>query len=1352
VTDTEVGKERPPHLDRVAELIVTHSGGQRRGSGYRVTADAVLTAAHVVAEVVSVRVRFEPDLPGEWTVAATVRWVDPVSDLAVVAIQPRPDEAPVSAARFGRVGQRAAVLAAQAVGFPRWKMREDDDGSRYRDAHHAVGTVAALSNFREGTLEFELSSAPAPDAGASPWEGMSGAALWIDDRIVGVIARHHPGDGLGRLAVVRLERALDAYPPRTGAAELLPTQLPDVVPIPAEDLSTAGHRAQVADIAPERLYDRDRELAELVNFCAGEPPYADQPYLWWQAGPWAGKTALLSWFALHPPAGVDVVLFFITSRFAGQSDSDAFVDAVIGQLASLVGEPAEASAEPQARRQHLQRLLRSAARHCSAADRRLLLVVDGLDEDTGKRTAAGQPSIASLLPRRCPPALRVVVASRPSPELPNDVPGDHPLRRTTPRHLTVSPHAHHLEVAAKEELDQVLHGPVVRRDVLGLLTACGGGLTLTDLEQLTGRPRPELDQLMGGVLGRSVGSRHAPTTDTNPDPDREPAYLFAHETLRELAELRFGAALADHRERLHTWAASYRDRGWPPETPPYLLRGYPRLLLATADVPRLVGCATDPARHDWMNSRTGGDALAMSEIATAADLAIRQPVPDLGALLLLAVARDDLAERGEHVPLELPGAWAGLGRPDRANALAHSVTSPMLRSFALQRMIEAGGPHHANPWYAEVAGAAAAAIRAIDSEDSRAREMAELATAVASVGDHDRALRLCRVAEATARTVAHLPARDGVFEELTKATATAGDHPRAERLARAIEWPDRRATALITVASAVAAAGDSVHALELAKAAKAAIDESDPLGYAWDVANLLPPVSAAGDDHWYRELLSEAEAAAHEHDRAMDRASALARVASAAAAAGDHDRAVELAKDTVEETRGVIYAEVRSETLGELASAMVAVAHRDWYLELVSEAEAAAQAVTDPEHRLGELTRLVAAVAAIGDDDWCQDIVDEATAAARAITSEKDRADRLTELALAVAAAGDRDRAIELAVMSESAARGVLGSHLRPGVLSALAPAVATAGDHERAGRLARAIPNAGSRATALARVATAVAAAGNREHAIELLDKAETSARQYPHPGPMKALIEAVAAVGDDDRCRTLVAEAEQRARARTDSSNRPEALAVVATAAAVAGDRDRALRLAAEVAETDFDTRDGGYFRDRAQAEVVAAVAAAGRHDRAEQLAREITTNAYFRGQALVAVVAAVAVDDYRRAERLADEIAEPRSRVEALGELAAAVAAYNPEHAAMQVRRGETASGVITSTEQRARALGDLAARVANAGGSVPVRLLAQVINSNGWPTALPAVAHIDPAALSRLSDLLLPRMSRFPLRYQ
>ena len=45
--------------------------------------------------------------------------------------------------------------------------------------------------------------------------------------------------------------------------------------------------------------------------------------------------------------------------------------------------------------------------------------------------------------------------------------------------------------------------------------------------------------------------------------------------------------LAGYHDRLHAWAAAYRARGWPPETPEYLLDGYFRLLATLGDLPRM---------------------------------------------------------------------------------------------------------------------------------------------------------------------------------------------------------------------------------------------------------------------------------------------------------------------------------------------------------------------------------------------------------------------------------------------------------------------------------------------------------------------------------------------------------------------------------------------------------------------------------------------------------------------------------------------------------------------------------------------------------------------------------------------
>ena len=114
----------------------------------------------------------------------------------------------MAVARFGRTGGgRAAALTARAVRFPRFKLKNDDgtdvddDRPWYRDSHQADGSVAVLSNRREGHPGGH-GAAPErdPDPAVSPWEGMSGAAVWVGDRIVGVITKHHRSDELERLA------------------------------------------------------------------------------------------------------------------------------------------------------------------------------------------------------------------------------------------------------------------------------------------------------------------------------------------------------------------------------------------------------------------------------------------------------------------------------------------------------------------------------------------------------------------------------------------------------------------------------------------------------------------------------------------------------------------------------------------------------------------------------------------------------------------------------------------------------------------------------------------------------------------------------------------------------------------------------------------------------------------------------------------------------------------------------------------------------------------------------------------------------------------------------------------------
>ncbi|MFG2500422.1 trypsin-like peptidase domain-containing protein [Streptomyces sp. NPDC048441] len=279
----------PEGLDaaRVAEVLVEKRGVEpgRRGSGYRVGDRCVLTAAHVVAGPVAsvrVRVRFDADLPGEWSADARVVLLARAADVALLEIVGSTPPGPaLEPPRYTVVPDADVVLPVSAMGFPRFKLRDDhmrllDDGapSQYRDSCHVSGTVSVLSNRREGTLELAVFAPRAdPEPGRSPWEGMSGAVVWSGGAVIGVVSSHHRSDGLGRLAASRVEHWYDVL----SSAEL--ERLHQEAGLPWRDgLGSAADPEGVAAPASLAGLPSDlplRELIELVDALVEIPSLRD---------------------------------------------------------------------------------------------------------------------------------------------------------------------------------------------------------------------------------------------------------------------------------------------------------------------------------------------------------------------------------------------------------------------------------------------------------------------------------------------------------------------------------------------------------------------------------------------------------------------------------------------------------------------------------------------------------------------------------------------------------------------------------------------------------------------------------------------------------------------------------------------------------------------------------------------------------------------------------------------------------------------------------------------------------------------------------------------------------------------
>ncbi|WP_197521858.1 hypothetical protein, partial [Nocardia sp. 852002-20019_SCH5090214] len=503
-------------------------------------------------------------------------------------------------------------------------------------------------------------------------------------------------------------------------------------------------------LAPvDGLRDRQDELDDVVDFCRGE-----QPYMWIRAEPWAGKSALLSWFTLFPPADITAIGFFITDRLADQNDHNAFTAAVLDQLAVLLPDQRSLIAAATINRDGLRNeLLTLAARREAEAGRRLVLVVDGLDEDTGT------PPIVTLLPTRPEPNLRVVVASRHGPALP--IPHGHPLTATEPYPLTSSPFAADVQAKAVAELDALLGGPDQHRDLLTLITAANG-LTASELTELSGMAPYEIDGLLRAVAGRSFRTR---TTTASPRSGghSDPVYVLAHETLQRTAEERLGTRhLTAGMSRLHAWADHYRDQAWPTDTPDFLLRRYFSVLDRHHDLTRMVAAALDTARHSRMRMRTGGDATALSEIRTVQQHICNQPDPDLLSTARLARYRDRLHSRNDNIPTRLLIVMALLGQYDRAEDLAHSYSTPRQRGDAL-----------------------AAIAREVAATDPR------------------RATRLTERAETLAYTITDPHQQAAVLGRIVAVVAQT-DPERAEAITDTITDPHWQGSSLIGITEAVA--------------------------------------------------------------------------------------------------------------------------------------------------------------------------------------------------------------------------------------------------------------------------------------------------------------------------------------------------------------------------------------------------------------------------------------------------------------------------------------------------------------------------------------------------------------------
>jgi hypothetical protein len=732
---------------------------------------------------------------------------------------------------------------------------------------------------------------------------------------------------------------------------------------------------------PATLEGRDLELAQLAAFCTA---LDSDSYMWWRGPAWAGKSALMSWFTLHPPQRVRIVPFFITSRWDGQSDRIAFTDVVIDQFAELLNEPVPTHLTAATRDGHFLDLMERAAHACANNGERLVLLVDGLDEDRGVTSGPNAHSIAALLPEMPTAGMRVIVAGRLNPPIPTDVPDHHPLRTSViVQELESSPAAAVIREDMTRELDGLLMGSQAERDLVGMIATAAGGLSAQDLAELTGLSQHQVEKQLTTVAGRSFVPRpSAWRPGISPD-----VYILGHEELQRTAANQIGTSGEEaYRRGLHDWAGIYRDRSWPAETPEYLLRGYFQLLRRTGDLPGMLMCATDSFRQARMLAVTGGDNAALAEIAAAQEAFLAGQSPDITAAARLAVHHAWLSQRNTELPTGIPAVWARLGDISRARQLADSFASPMRRTTELLAAASVlhgmGDRGQAKALIDDVLGHG----RAIDDPSLKAALLAYIAGTVAKVATAADARVIVLEAHAAAEEVAATFQRDTVIVDVVTAAAECGDSTLVQSLIQKISEPKMRVAALVRAAEVLA------QAYGLARSEEFLSQINHPIQRAWTFGNIMRALVAGGHLDEVDTFANRVEKVAGSITDPAWRANTLGVTAYALAAAGSKIRARRIIRQVraIEAKRKVRFSVVL------LAEAYAALGEFDEALSL-------ARRTSDPEGR----ARVALELARAGKLENAQAVADE-------IVDTIQGRQLLTNFGRMAADADDAERAIFL--------------------------------------------------------------------------------------------------------------------------------------------------------------------------------------------------------------------------------------------------------------------------------------------------------------------------------------------------
>ncbi|MEV3989047.1 hypothetical protein AB0J57_09055 [Streptomyces sp. NPDC049837] len=923
---------------------------------------------------------------------------------------------------------------------------------------------------------------------------------------------------------------------------------------------------------------------------------------------------------------------------AGQSDRSAFCDVLQRQLYAILGEE-EPPCTEHTRDEQLLTAWERAAHHCASRRQRLVVLVDGLDEDRGVVAGPDSYSIAAILPVHPPHGSRVLVAGRPHPPVPDDVPFDHPLRvEATTHRLDVSEHAEAVRRDAEADLLRLLQEEGLARELVGLISAAGGGLSTKDLAHLSQTSPRMVSRHLSAATGRvfRTSSPHwaAPQQDNGAG---EELYLLGHEELQQTAlELLSPIELASFRQRLHAWADHYDELQWPHDSPEYLLRGYGRLLQDNAETERLVRLATNRNRHMRLRHAAGTDREALSEISFAFELILadsRTSAPNLHNAISLAVCRDSLHDSNRNLPKNLLTLWARLGLTERATNHAFAQRTPDLKADALIAIAEALVREGERNKGLAVLDEAATLLDDIFEDDIRAEILAKIAHTLIGAGSVSQALKLIDDAINLARKIADPGLQEEPLAAIIEALMRVGEYRRAISVSGSYLKEDRQAYALSKIVKFLAGDRRWDQALDLAHtitrpqqktyalmhiclslteagckaqvgqlmgdAIRSAQSLADPSRRAHTLARLSRAFAKMGEHSRATEVANEAYEASHAIRDAKSKAFAQADIAESLAFAGHHNRAIATARNLPPDSwAGIALSSITgilaeaglhddalrlAETIIEPPQRGRAISHVAKFLAEAGEHEKAistARRIADARTRMGALCSVAWATANEGSDNLALQLAEEATTLGQSIRDLTDYISALCRLAELLAEGGLTDTSLSLteelkSLTANSEPYWQDMAHVSSARVAALA------GRHEACLSHIASITDAYSRMCSLTENAITLAQQGNNGQAKKMATEAISLSRER---GPMECAIgiaeaaQALRQAGEIDDSTTLFDEATTLARNLSDPGERAMAFCYAAQNLAHSEIHDSAAKLTDEAVLLAREIRDIG------------------------------------------------------------------------------------------------------------------------------------------------------------------------------